>query len=84
MPLAELSAITIKRGMRAITDKLDTPQAVAAALTAGADVALWLTTDEVPEVLDHLEALVASGKLSQQQVDDSVLRVARAKGAVTC
>nr|WP_246044878.1 glycoside hydrolase family 3 N-terminal domain-containing protein [Rhodococcus oryzae] len=71
-------------GMRAITDKLDTPQAVAAALTAGADVALWLTTDEVPEVLDHLEALVASGKLSQQQVDDSVLRVARAKGVVTC
>ncbi|WP_051637633.1 glycoside hydrolase family 3 N-terminal domain-containing protein [Rhodococcus sp. UNC363MFTsu5.1] len=71
-------------GMRAITDKLDTPQAVAAALTAGADVALWLTTDEVPEVLDHLEELVASGRLSQQHVDDSVLRVARAKGVVTC
>ncbi|MFC7446660.1 glycoside hydrolase family 3 N-terminal domain-containing protein [Rhodococcus daqingensis] len=71
-------------GMRAITDKLDTPRAVAAALTAGADVALWLTTDEVPEVLDHLEGLVASGALGQQQVDASVLRVARAKGLVAC
>ncbi|MFD4180956.1 glycoside hydrolase family 3 N-terminal domain-containing protein [Rhodococcus sp. NPDC058514] len=71
-------------GMRAITDRMDTPQAVAAALTAGADVALWLTTDEVPEVLDHLESLVASGSLGQQQVDASVLRVARAKGVVTC
>lgn len=71
-------------GMRAITDRLSTEQAVAAALTAGADVALWLTTDEVPEVLDHLEGLVSSGGLSQQQVDASVLRVARAKGVVTC
>lgn len=71
-------------GMRAITDRMDVPQAVAAALTAGADVALWLTTDEVPDVLDHLEAEVAAGRLPQSQVDASVLRVATAKGVVHC
>lgn len=71
-------------GMRAITDRMDVPHAVAAALTAGADVALWLTTDEVPDVLDHLEAEMAAGRLPQSQVDASVLRVATAKGVVHC
>ncbi|MGW0040343.1 glycoside hydrolase family 3 N-terminal domain-containing protein [Rhodococcus sp. NPDC003348] len=71
-------------GMKAITDRLSVPQAVAAALEAGADVALWLTTAEVPEVLDHLESEVAAGRLPQAQVDASVLRVATAKGVVHC
>ncbi|GAA4482833.1 glycosyl hydrolase [Rhodococcus olei] len=71
-------------GMRAITDRMDIAQAVAASLEAGADVALWLTTDEVPRVLDHLEAEVAAGRLPQAKVDASVLRVARAKGVVHC
>ncbi|MFF0817944.1 glycoside hydrolase family 3 N-terminal domain-containing protein [Rhodococcus sp. NPDC003318] len=71
-------------GMKAITDRLSVPQAVGAALTAGADVALWLTTDEVPAVLDHLEGEVAAGRLPQARVDASVLRVAQAKGMVTC
>ncbi len=71
-------------GMRAITDRMDIAQAVAAALGAGADVALWLTTDDVPQVLDHLESEVAGGRLAQSQVDASVLRVARAKGLVHC
>lgn len=71
-------------GMRAITDRLDVPHAVAAALEAGADVALWLTTAEVPAVLDHLEDEVAADRLPQAQVDASVLRVATAKGVVRC
>lgn len=71
-------------GMRAITDRMDVPHAVSTALEAGADVALWLTTDEVPEVLDHLEDEVAAGRLPQAQVDASVMRVARAKGVVQC
>lgn len=71
-------------GMRAITDRMGIAQAVAAALESGADVALWLTTDEVPQVLDHLESEVASGRLPQSRVDASVLRVARAKDVVTC
>jgi len=48
------------------------------------DVALWLTTDDVPRVLDHLESVVASGKLPQQRVDEAVLTVARAKGVLAC
>ncbi|GAB5008627.1 hypothetical protein JHV666_48850 [Mycobacterium avium subsp. hominissuis] len=30
---------------------------------AGVDVALWVTTDEVPAVLDRLQKAVASGEL---------------------
>lgn len=71
-------------GMKAITARMDVPQAVGAALTAGADVALWLTTAEVSQVLDHLQQLMASGQLSAAQVDASVLRVARAKGVLSC
>lgn len=71
-------------GMAAITDRLGVPQAVEAAIVAGADVALWISTDAVPQVLDQLEQAVASGRLSQQRVDDAVLHSARFKGAVTC
>ncbi|MCL2535470.1 MAG: glycoside hydrolase family 3 protein [Nocardiaceae bacterium] len=71
-------------GMKAITDRFDIAQAVEQALASGVTVALWLTTDDVPRVLDHLEQAVASGKLPASQVDQSVLTVARAKGAVTC
>ncbi|KAA0017386.1 glycoside hydrolase family 3 N-terminal domain-containing protein [Antrihabitans cavernicola] len=71
-------------GMAAITERLGVPQAVEAAIEAGADVALWITTDAVPQVLDQLQQAVASGRLSQQRVDDAVLHSARFKGAVTC
>lgn len=71
-------------GMKAITDRFDIAQAVEQALESGVTVALWLTTDDVPRVLDHLEQAVASGRLPAAQVDASVLTVARAKGAVTC
>ncbi|RVW01744.1 glycoside hydrolase family 3 N-terminal domain-containing protein [Rhodococcus spongiicola] len=71
-------------GMRAITDRFDIAQAVEQALSSGVTVALWLSTDEVPQVLDHLEEAVASGRLPSSQVDSSVLTVAREKGAVTC
>lgn len=71
-------------GMKAITDRFDIAEAVEQALASGVTVALWLTTDDVPRVLDHLEGAVASGRLPASQVDESVLTVARAKGAVTC
>ncbi|HEY5856005.1 MAG TPA: glycoside hydrolase family 3 N-terminal domain-containing protein [Aldersonia sp.] len=71
-------------GMAAITDRYSIPGAVEASLVAGADVALWITTDQVPAVLDQLEQAVAAGRLSQLQVDQSMLRVARYKGALTC
>ncbi|MFZ2172770.1 MAG: glycoside hydrolase family 3 N-terminal domain-containing protein [Rhodococcus sp. (in: high G+C Gram-positive bacteria)] len=71
-------------GMRAITDRYDITVAVETALRSGVDIALWLTTDDVPRVLDHLESAVASGTLAQQRVDDAVLTVGRAKGALPC
>lgn len=71
-------------GMKAITDRFDIADAVEQALKSGVTSALWLTTDDVPRVLDHLEDSVAKGRLPQSQVDASVLTVARAKGAVSC
>ena len=71
-------------GMQAITDRYDIADAVQAALVAGVDQALWLTTDDVPRVLDQLEGAVASGALPQTRVDQAVVTVAQAKGALTC
>lgn len=71
-------------GMAAITSRLNIAQAVEASLVAGADVALWITTDEVSDVLNNLEQAVSAGRLSPQRVDESMLRVARFKGALQC
>ncbi|WP_278261131.1 glycoside hydrolase family 3 N-terminal domain-containing protein [Nocardia sp. AG03] len=68
-------------GMAAITARLSIEEAVEAALVAGADNALWISTSAVPQVLDRLEQSVASGKLPADKVDASVLRMARYKGA---
>lgn len=68
-------------GMAAITDRLGIVAAVEAALVAGADVALWLTTDQVPQVLDNLEDAVATGRLAAAEVDQAAATVARFKGA---
>ncbi|MGK8485268.1 glycoside hydrolase family 3 N-terminal domain-containing protein [Nocardia asiatica] len=69
-------------GMAAITSRMSIEEAVEAALVAGADNALWITTDAVPQVLDRLEQAVSSGRLPMAQVDASVLRVAAFKGAL--
>jgi beta-N-acetylhexosaminidase len=66
--------------MGAINQRYSVSDAVLRALQAGADVALWVTTDEVPAVLDRLEKALAAGELTPSRVDDSVLRVAAAKG----
>jgi len=71
-------------GMAAITARMSIEEAVEAALVAGADNALWITTDAVPSVLDRLEQAVASGRLPADQVDASVLRMAAYKGLLTC
>jgi beta-N-acetylhexosaminidase len=67
-------------GMAAITQRMDIEDAVAAALEAGADNALWTTSKAVPQVLDRLEQEVNSGRLPMAQVDASVLRMATFKG----
>src|SRR5277367_4382912 len=66
--------------MAAIKDRYSVPDAVLRALQAGNDVTLWVTTDEVPAVLDRLEKAVAAGELTMPNVDASVLRIAKFKG----
>ena len=66
--------------MAAINDRYSVPDAVLRALQAGNDVALWVTTDEVPAVLDRLQKAVAAGELTMPNVDASVLRIAKFKG----
>ncbi|HEV7420834.1 MAG TPA: glycoside hydrolase family 3 N-terminal domain-containing protein [Mycobacterium sp.] len=66
--------------MKAISDHFGVSEAALRALQAGADVALWVTTDEVPAVLDRLESAVNAGELDMGRVDGSVLRVAGFKG----
>ncbi len=67
--------------MAAINERYGVGEAVLRALQAGADVGLWITTDEVPAVLDRLEKAVAAGELNMSTVDASVQRVAAAKGS---
>jgi beta-N-acetylhexosaminidase len=66
--------------MAAINEHYGVPEAVLRSLQAGIDVALWVTTDEVPTVLDRLEKAVAAGELTMPAVDASVLRIATVKG----
>ncbi|GLP81105.1 glycoside hydrolase family 3 N-terminal domain-containing protein [Mycobacterium antarcticum] len=66
--------------MGAINQQYTVAQAALKALQAGADIALWITTDEVPGVLDALEAAVNGGQLDVKRVDASVLRIADFKG----
>ncbi len=66
--------------MAAISDRFGVSEAVLRSLQAGTDVALWVTTDEVPAVLDRLEKAVAAGELPAQRVDDSLARVSAMKG----
>jgi len=66
--------------MLAIKGRYSVPEAVLRTLQAGTDVALWVTTDEVPAVLDRLEKAVAAGELTVAGVDASVRRIATFKG----
>jgi beta-N-acetylhexosaminidase len=66
--------------MGAISDRYGVAEAVLRTLQAGTDVALWVTTDEVPAVLDRLQKAVAAGELPAQRLDDALVRVATMKG----
>lgn len=66
--------------MAAISSHYGVAEAVLRALQAGVDQALWVTTDEVPAVLDRLEKALAGGELDMGAVDASVQRMAAVKG----
>ena len=71
-------------GMAAISAKYGIEKAATLAIGAGADIALWLSTDKVPAVLDALTSAMSAGTLPAEQVDKSVVRVLRAKGELDC
>ncbi|WP_109559395.1 glycoside hydrolase family 3 N-terminal domain-containing protein [Mycolicibacter algericus] len=65
--------------MAAITEHYGVADAVLRSLQAGVDIALWVTTDEVPAVLDRLEQAVAAGELKREAIDASLARLAAVK-----
>ncbi|MGE2692952.1 glycoside hydrolase family 3 N-terminal domain-containing protein [Mycolicibacterium pulveris] len=67
-------------GMQAISDRFGVAEAALRSLQAGADVALWVSSGEVPAVLDRLEKALDAGELTMGNVDASVLRIAGVKG----
>jgi beta-N-acetylhexosaminidase len=66
--------------MKAVSAELALPAAVQRALAAGADVALWTSSDPVTPVLDGLERALASGALDPKANDTAVARALAAKG----
>lgn len=70
--------------MAAINQRYGVSAAVLKALQAGADNALWITTDEVPAVLDGLVKAVEDGELSMGSVDAALQRNSAVKGPVRC
>jgi beta-N-acetylhexosaminidase len=64
----------------AISDRYGVAEAALRTLQAGTDNALWLSTDEVPAVLDRLEKAVVTGELAMPAIDASVVRMAAVKG----
>jgi beta-N-acetylhexosaminidase len=66
--------------MAAIKEHYTVPEAVLRTLQAGTDVALWITTDEVPAVLDRLQKALDAKELKMPDVDDSIRRIVKFKG----
>lgn len=74
-------AITDDLGaMRSISDSYELPEAVLAALQAGADIALATSGGEPGEVLDRLERAVTGGELPASRVEEAAARVLALKG----
>jgi beta-N-acetylhexosaminidase len=66
--------------MIAVTARYTLPDSVLLALRSGADVALWTTDGQLPQVLDRLTAATASGALPMDRVNQAATRVLTAKG----
>lgn len=65
--------------MRAVSDTYSLPDAVAKAIEAGADIALWSSPAPVRPVLDRLERGVRDGQLPESRVLDALTHVLQLK-----
>jgi beta-N-acetylhexosaminidase len=70
--------------MAAIRRSYSLPEATLRALAAGSDVALSVTSAQLPNVLSHLVDAVASRRLDESQINGSVQRVLAAKSYDPC
>jgi beta-N-acetylhexosaminidase len=77
--------------MKAISTRFGIADAVAMALRAGADMAVWSddggatpSTASVNRLLDRLESEVHTGRLAEPTVNAAVARVLAAKGTNGC
>ncbi|QGU05684.1 glycoside hydrolase family 3 N-terminal domain-containing protein [Corynebacterium comes] len=62
-------------GMRAITDRHTLPQAVVAAVRAGADQPLFSSGGDLVAAIDALDAAVTAGEVPGERLDDAAQRV---------
>ena len=62
-------------GMKAVSNRMNAPQAVLASLRAGADIALWISTDDLVAAVDTVDRAVTDGEFPVEQLEASALRV---------
>jgi beta-N-acetylhexosaminidase len=62
-------------GMRAVTDRYTLPQAVVAAVRAGADQPLFSSGGQLVAAIDALDAAVTAGEVPGERLDDAAHRV---------
>lgn len=67
-------------GMMAISDFYDLPTAVLESLKAGVDSPLFISTAELPRVIDTVDAAVDTGEYPAERLDDSLRRVLAMRG----
>lgn len=68
----------------AVTSRYPLPEAVERAIAAGNDMALWDSTAEIPAVLQRLTEAVSSGRISEERVNASVVRILALKDFDPC
>ncbi len=68
----------------AVQDNTDTAGAVAKAIVAGADIALWDRLSDVKQIHKRLNRAVKSGDLAEERINESVNRVLELKGVDLC
>lgn len=68
----------------AVKSQYTVPEAAELAIAAGNDMALWDSSAEIPAVLARLTEAVQAGRITQERVDESVVRVLALKGVDAC
>ncbi len=76
--------VTDDLGMGAVDQRFGVIEAVERAIAAGVDLAMIPRPADAAPVLDALETAVVEGRLTEERIDESALRVLEAKGVDPC